>query len=139
MDSIQTPQDCLSFDVSPATQWVIRTGYTFDALWTFTCLLLFYRRLKSLKIMMDMQQASEAQETKAVQRKMEATRQVDADANQNQVDADTNGTKNTTNPSGESGHSPESPVSPNTITLNQLATSPLQESAEMRPSQEVHL
>ena len=91
---------------------------------------------------MDMQQASEVEETKAVQRKMEAKRQEQLDKenadHHKPVDPDTNCTTNTTNPSGESGHSPESPVSPNTITLNQLATPPLQENAEIPQSQEVH-
>ena len=68
MDSISSPDDCQSFTASPFTKWVIRSGYTCDAIWSFTCLVLFYRRLKAIHDIMVQQHESEAKEARSMGR-----------------------------------------------------------------------
>ena len=52
VESITSPSDCLSFEASEFTSIIIWTGATFDAIWSLTCLLLFYLRFKKITSIM---------------------------------------------------------------------------------------
>eukprot|EP01084_Bolivina_argentea_P082126 148714_1 len=58
VNSITSPTDCLHFKASNFTTYAIWTGSTCDAIWSFTCLLLFYVRLQAIVKIMEKQTAS---------------------------------------------------------------------------------
>ena len=55
-DEIESPEQCRNFDPSLGTRWIIRSGFTCDAAWSITCLLLFYSRLSKITTLMHSQQ-----------------------------------------------------------------------------------
>eukprot|EP01083_Nonionella_stella_P153536 493431_1 len=57
VNSITSPTDCLHFKASNFTTYAIWTGSTCDAIWSFTCLLLFYLRLRAIVKVMERQKA----------------------------------------------------------------------------------
>eukprot|EP01083_Nonionella_stella_P087731 244166_1 len=58
MNSITSPTNCLHFKASTRTTTVIWIGSTCDAIWSFTCLLLFYLRLRAIVKVMERQKAA---------------------------------------------------------------------------------
>ena len=91
---IASPEDCRNFNLSTGTRWIIRCGASCSALWNFTCLLLFYLRLRKITVMMKDQREHSRQDRLAMSNKY-ASAPTKSNTDQSQPTAGSAGTNAT--------------------------------------------
>ena len=80
---INSPADCDKFEASQYSTITIWTGATCDAIWSFTCLLLFYLRLRKITKLMTKQEKLERQQTDEMIAKIKNRHSITTDDNDN--------------------------------------------------------
>ena len=82
--TINSPADCDKFEASKYSTITIWTGATCDAIWSFTCLLLFYLRLRKITKLMSKQDKIERQQTDEMIAKIKYKHSISMNNNKNQ-------------------------------------------------------
>eukprot|EP01084_Bolivina_argentea_P013550 25439_1 len=87
---IDSPSDCDKFEASEYSKIAIWTGATCDAIWSFTCLLLFYLRLRKITKLMIKQHKLERKETNEMIQRIESNKKATTPSSKTNTESKSN-------------------------------------------------